>query len=226
MKNEKVSAIDKDIFYSHDTSIKQLRDVQIMKSKEINKLIEQEEFREFLLNNNAARDVVLSRKSFSKTPGVVGCYFNGKSYIVYSTDERAQPYKLKEFNAAGKAYAEIAWRNNLKYSHSSAEKLSYVERTNYALNALKYWGLMANRYDGSEDGEIAKKNSNILKRVVIEAINHIKVVTKRAAILQKKPHTKIDPVILKTISELELLSKELNVYERETPAAVFQELLF
>ena len=129
----------------------------------VKQLIEQERFRQFLLKNDAARDVVLSRLDYSETSDIVGCFFRDSKYHVYSTDERYKAYNEKSFDTAIEAYKEVARRLDLDYSDAQYNNIILRQtRIECAASALEYWDFMRKRYGNSADGQNAKKNRDIL----------------------------------------------------------------
>ncbi len=137
----------------------------------VDKLIDQEQFRQFLLKHDAAHDVVMSRLSYSETSGVVGCFVRDDKYHVYSTDERYKAYNEKCFDTAMKAYEEVASRLNLDYSETQvADMIVGKNRLEYAASALEYWDFMSKRYGDSADGKNARKNRDVLLESIRDEI--------------------------------------------------------
>ena len=128
----------------------------------VNKLIEQERFRQFLLKNGVARDVVMSRLDYSETSDIVGCFSRDSKYHVYSTDERYKAYNEKSFDTAIEAYKEVAKRLGLNYPDAQNSFISGQSRIKCAASALEYWDYMCKRYGNSVDGQNAKYNRETL----------------------------------------------------------------
>ena len=120
-------------------------------------LISLELFREFLLAEDVAKYVVLSRNSYSHTPYITGCFKQGDTYRVYCTDERGMPYDISDYVSLDDALKEIAHKHNLVYIPPVLFNELKIIR-----NAIIHWALQAQRVTEKADLEFANRNINKL----------------------------------------------------------------
>lgn len=75
-----------------------------------------EDFRKFLLDNDAAHDYVLDTYEYSRLPDIIGCFYRDGSWRVYETDERSRVTEERTFLSAVEAFQDAASRSGLSYA--------------------------------------------------------------------------------------------------------------
>ena len=78
---------------------------------------ERERFRSFAFDHDFHRDIEIDSSNYANLSCIDGCFCNGETCIVYSTDEKRNVYFEREYTRPIDAFREVAKRQGFEYTH-------------------------------------------------------------------------------------------------------------
>ena len=84
--------------------------------------LQEEQFRQFLIENSVAEQCVLDDYTYSRLSSIVGCFKYNGEYFVYNTDEKSGYYGIERHARRIDAYKDIASRFGLRYGEVNGLK--------------------------------------------------------------------------------------------------------
>lgn len=131
-----------------------------------------EDFRQKAIEAEKADECIIDCDSYAGIAFIPGCFFDGKNWIVYNTDERSKPFNISKFSHPLFAYKELGKRIGFKYSPNKylQFKASHLNKTDitYRYNRI-YFNQLSQKKLFDEMMESIKSDKNKNEYIILKA---------------------------------------------------------
>ena len=119
-----------------------------MQTNEIETILIQENFRQFLLQNNLARHSCIYHPGISTTPNICGCVGYYNRWITYDTDERGHAYCVENFDNIISALDNMLKKLGVEFDLYSYQSNDPIILLNEAKN---HFEMKLSQYEGKKE---------------------------------------------------------------------------